>query len=181
MRVGLFLAHEQPAGCHVQSTGQTVDRIEIDTSSVVVLNLAELDHAHARRLGDVDLCEFAGFPQLFHPEHQHSRQDRTATRHTPSRAPQPEPEVVLTVLQPMVGPIRARVGDALVLWPGHETHALTVFAPDNRIRAHRACADAEMLPAVMRLLSDGVVTPLSHISLLAFCQYAIATLTERYQ
>lgn len=75
-----------------------------------------------------------------------------------------EPIAVLRVLSPLLHPLPAATGDAISVWPGHPTHALTVTRADLRIRAHRACPEGELYGLILHLLLDGAVEPMDAAS-----------------
>jgi hypothetical protein len=82
----------------------------------------------------------------------------------------PEPIAVLRVLAPLLAPLPAATGDALAVWPGHPTHALTVCRPDLSVRSHRGCAEGELYGLILHLLLDGVLEPMSPASLAALAR-----------
>jgi hypothetical protein len=68
---------------------------------------------------------------------------------------------VVRVCVDTIAPCRAQIGDRLVLWPGHPTHAVTVYDAHGRPLRHRGMDAAELRGVIARLLSSGVLVPLT--------------------
>ena len=74
----------------------------------------------------------------------------------------PEPSIACRVLRPFTRPIAARAGDYLVIWPGHQTQTLTVYAPDRvKILREAYCAEGHLYGDLLHLFLDARIVCLS--------------------
>jgi len=74
-----------------------------------------------------------------------------------------QPLAMYRVVHPMLWPIPAPADALLVVWPGHDTHTLTVCldAPRYPILRHAHISDGALYGIIMNLDLDGIIAPLS--------------------
>jgi hypothetical protein len=72
-----------------------------------------------------------------------------------------EPLAVLLVLRPILAPLPAASGESIVCWPGHPTCALVAVKKNGQVRAHCGLEDGKLYGAILNLLLDESVTPLT--------------------
>ena len=71
------------------------------------------------------------------------------------------PSFVLRCLSPIVFPLAMRVGQLLVVHPGHPTHTLAVTTPDGRrVVRYRHMEDGALYGPLLILCDDGALLPL---------------------
>ena len=68
------------------------------------------------------------------------------------------PSIVCRVLGPTAPLIESAIGDLLVVWPGHETHTVTVCGPDGHtVRRFAYRPEGVLYGALLNLYLDAAI------------------------